>query len=96
MNTVTPTITATLQTSTPGTPQPTLEVSVPRTVHYRELAAALDELAARIERATPANEGWVVEVQRRGDTVGRVVLELGSGDEREVGAAMGVLRTVAG
>ncbi len=63
---------------------------------HRELAAALYDLAARIERATPANERWVVEVERRGDTVGRVVLEMIEGDEREVVVAMEVLRTVVG
>jgi hypothetical protein len=96
MNTATPTLTATLLTSTYGTPQPTLEVSLPRTAHHRELAATLYDLAARIERATPASERWVVEVQRRGDTIGRVVLEMVEGDEREVRAAMGVLRKVVG
>jgi hypothetical protein len=37
----------------------------------------------------------VVEVQRRSDTTGRVVLEMVDGDEREVRAAMGVLAMVA-
>lgn len=96
MNTASPTLTATLLTSTYGTPQPTLEVSLPRTAHHRELAATLYDLAARIERATPASERWVVEVQRRGDTIGRVVLEMVEGDEREVAAGMGVLRNVLG
>jgi hypothetical protein len=94
MNTAKPTITATLLTTTYGTPQPTIEVSLPRTAHYRELAATLYDLAARIERATPANEGWVVEVQRRGDTSGRVVLEMVEGNEREVRVALAVLRAV--
>ncbi len=94
MNTRTPTLTATLLTATYNTPQPTLEVSLPRTAHYRELAATLYDLAARIERATPAREGWVVVVERRGDTIGRMVLEMIDGDEREVGAGMGVLRMV--
>ena len=96
MNTTTPTLTATLLTATYGTPQPALEVRLPRTAHHRELAATLYYLAARIERATLAREGWVVVVERRGDTIGRVVLEMIDGDEREVGAAMGVLRAVAG
>ena len=96
MNTTTPTLTATLLTATYGTPQPALEVSLPRTAHYRELAATLYDLAARIERGTPAREGWVVVVERRGDTIGRVVLEMVEGDEREVGAGMGVLTEVVG
>ncbi len=96
MNTATPTLTATLLTSTYGTPQPTLEVRLPRTAHHRELAATLHDLAARIERATPAREGWMVAVERRGDTVGRVVLEMIDGDEREAGAGMAVLRTMVG
>ncbi len=96
MNTATPTITATLLTATYGTPQPALEVSLPRTAHYRELAATLYDLAAHIERATPEREGWVVVVQRRGDTAGRVVLEMIDGDKREVEAAMAVLRTMVG
>ena len=96
MNIATPPLTATLLTSTYGTPQPTLEVSLPRTAHHRELAATLYDLAARIERATPEREGWVVVVQRRGDTAGRVVLEMIDGDKREVDAAMGVLRAVTG
>lgn len=96
MNTATPTNTATLLTTTYGTPQPTLEVRLPCTAHHRELAATLYDLAARIERATPSSERWVVEVQRRGDTIGRVVLEMVEGDEREVGAGMGVLRKMVG
>ncbi len=96
MNTTTPTLTATLPTATYGTPQPALEVSLPRTAHYRELAATLYDLAAFIKRATPACEGWVVVVERRGDTVGRVVLEMVDRDEREVGAGMAVLRAVVG
>jgi hypothetical protein len=63
-----------------------------RTAHCRELAAILYDLAARIERATPEREGWVVVVQRRGDTAGRVMLEMIDGDEREFEAAMAVLR----
>jgi hypothetical protein len=35
-------------------------------------------------RASPEREGWVVVVQRRGDTAGRVVLEIIDGDKREV------------
>jgi hypothetical protein len=35
-------------------------------------------------RASPEREGWVVAVQRRGDTAGRVVLEIIDGDKREV------------
>ncbi len=96
MNTTTPTLTATLLTCSYGTAQPTIEVSLPRTAQYRELAATLYDLAARIERATPAGEGWVVVVERRGDTSGRVVLEMIDGDEREVDAGMGVLRKVVG
>lgn len=79
-----------------GTPQPTLEVRLPRTVHHRELAATLYDLAARIERATPASERRAVTVERRGDTIGRVALEMAEGDEREVGAGMRVLRAVVG
>jgi hypothetical protein len=94
MNTATPTLTATLLTCSYGTAQPTIEVSVPRTAHYRELAATLYDLAARVERATPEREGWVVVVQRRGDTAGRVMLEMIDGDEREFEAAMGVLKIV--
>ena len=96
MNTTTPTLTATLLTCSYGTAQPTIEVSLPRTAHYRELAATLYDLAARVERATPDREGWVVVVQRRGDTAGRVVLEMIDGDKREVEAAIAVLRAVVG
>jgi hypothetical protein len=96
MNTTTPTLTATLLTATYGTPQPTIEVRLPRTAHHRELAATLYDLAARIERATPASERWVVTVERRGDTIGRVVLEMVEGDEREVGAGMAMLRKMVG
>ena len=95
MKSTTPTLTAALLTANYGTPQPTLEVRLPRTAHHRELAATLYDLAAGIERATPVGEGRVV-VQRRGDTAGRVVLEMIDGDERKVGAGMGVLRAVTG
>ena len=35
-------------------------------------------------------------VERSGDTIGRVVLEMIDGDEREVGAGMAVLRMMVG
>jgi hypothetical protein len=38
----------------------------------------------------------VVSVERRGDTIDRVVLKTGEGDERVVEAGMGVLRAVVG
>ena len=38
----------------------------------------------------------MVSVERRGDTIGRVVLKTAEGDERVVEAGMGVLRAVVG
>ncbi|MBU6159508.1 MAG: hypothetical protein KGO50_00190 [Myxococcales bacterium] len=46
-------------------------------------------------RATPKREGWVVAVQRRGDTAGRVVLEMIDGDKREAETRISMLRELA-
>jgi hypothetical protein len=42
----------------------------------------LYHLAARIDGATPEREGLGMVVQRRGDTIGRVVLGIFEGEER--------------
>lgn len=89
MNTATPTPTATLLTTSYGTPQPTLEVRLPHTAHHRELAATLYDLAARLERATPASERLVVIVERRGDTIGRMVLEMAGAMSARLGWGWG-------
>jgi hypothetical protein len=90
------TLTAELLTARYGTPSPTLRVVGPRDLHHREFSAALHDLAAAVERATPRNERWSVTRDRDGDTVGRITIEVAEGDAREVEAAMAVLKKVIG
>jgi hypothetical protein len=63
---------------------------------YRVLNAALYELAAEIELATPAREGWLVQTERLGPTRGRVYLELGSATPAETERGMEMLKALGG
>lgn len=78
------------------TPTPTIRLSYPlaRGSNHRKTRAALRRLAAEVDLATPATEGWVVDVHHDGDLCGRVVVELMHGGQDEARRAMSVLRGV--
>ena len=78
-----------------GTPEPQIQVRMPKGTSFRHLHAALHRLAAEIELATPAREGWVVQTDASSDEGGRVYLELANGDEGEVARGVALLRTIA-
>jgi hypothetical protein len=84
-----------LRTTDFGTRTPQFEVTVPKAWGFRSMHAALYGLAMKLELATPRRESWVVEVARDGDCHGRVHLELLNANDREVEAAMALLRTIA-
>ena len=77
------TITVTAAASRYGTPEPQIEVRMPKGTHFRKLHAALHMLAAESELATPASEKWVVQTDATSDLRGRIYLELLDGDEQE-------------
>ena len=78
-----------------STPEPQIEVRMPKGTHFRRLHAALHRLAAEVELATPAREAWVVQTDPTSDERGRVYLELANGDEAEAARALALLRTIA-
>lgn len=78
-----------------GTPEPQIELRVPKGTHYRKLDAALHALAAELELATPASETWVVGIQAFNDDRGRVYLELVKGEAAEAQRGMEMLRRIA-
>jgi hypothetical protein len=77
-------------------PEPQIEVQLPNGTSYRVLSAVLHELAAEIELATPAREGWIVQTERLGPTRGRVYLELASARPAEVERGMAMLKALGG
>jgi hypothetical protein len=91
-----PTKTITLGTSQYGNLQPQIEVRMPMGTHYRVAKATLLKLAAELELATPAREGWVVQISDHAETRGWVYLELADGSEAEAARGMELLKSVAG
>jgi len=79
-----------------GTPRPQVELRYPRGTHYRAVRAALFTLAGKVETATSAGEGWVVEVDAAGDLSGRVYLDLIKADDAETKRGLDLLRKVVG
>jgi hypothetical protein len=82
-----------LESSRHGTATPTyyLVRSWVKQATHRKISAALYDLAASLERATPAGEGWVVVIDRDRACV---CLELSEGDEDEAARGMAILRAV--
>lgn len=72
----------TMERSAYGNLQPT--VTVRRVNGFRNQRAALLELAAKVERATPDREGWIVQIDND-----RSVVFLELADATEVEAARG-------
>ena len=81
-------------TSRTGTPQPSIEVRMPRGTHYRVLTAMLHRVAADVEIATAPHERWVVQTNAVLGTRGWVSLELADGTPKETERGLAVLRNV--
>lgn len=80
-----------------GTPIPRIEIRLPRETPWRHAKAALHQLAAAVELATPAHEQWSVQIIEGSDfrrPGGRVQLELADGSETEAARGSAVLRQV--
>jgi hypothetical protein len=88
--------TATLVHGRFSLPEPQIEVTVPTPEDRRRLSAALHQLAAAVELATPARERWLVQIEHFSDTHGRVYLELMRATPEEAARGMAVLNQVAG
>ena len=88
-------MTVSLAHSKYGTPEPKIEICVPRGTHYRKLDAALHALAAEVELATPVNETWAVQIEAFFNDRGRVYLELVKADNGETERGLALLRRVA-
>lgn len=80
-----------LSTSRHGIRQPEIQLGFGAKTHWRIEHAALFEIAAKVERATPENERWVVGVNQECNTV---YLELGEGDEAEAARGMAVIERI--
>lgn len=77
-----------------GTKMPCVDVrltSSHKRGDWRLLNAKLHEIAAKVEAMTPATESWVVGLDK-GDSFGRVFLEMSEGDDEEAARAMTILR----
>lgn len=86
--------TARLGRSRYGTLLPHIEVRLPRGSHFRLMKAALHQLAAAVESATPRSERWLVQVEPVSDALGHVSLELVDGTEAEAQRGLALLRAV--
>ena len=86
----------TMRTSEYGTLRPVARVTLPRDTHRRRLGAALHLLAAAAEAGTPANERWCTCIDRSGDAVGYVYLDLVEGSDSEAARGLAHLRDVVG
>lgn len=91
-----PTTTISQGESRYGNAEPQIALRYPKGTHHRVVKAALLKLAAEIELATPANEGWNVEIDVFYDACGRVYLELSDATPTESARAMALLKTLVG
>ena len=87
-----PTTTISQAESHYGNAEPQLAISFPRGTHHRVVKAALHKLAADVELATPANEGWGVNIEEYTDASGRVYLELANATPEEAERGMALLK----
>ncbi|NOJ89421.1 hypothetical protein HNV26_27990 [Myxococcus xanthus] len=86
-----------LATSRYGTPQPQLDVILPRGSTHRHLSATLHALSADLELRTPSAERWIVQSERLLEpNHGRIYLELSEGDHAEAMRGMMLLSTLMG
>src|SRR5690349_14084872 len=80
-----------------GTPQPTIDLDLPRHTPWRLAKAALYELAAAVEMASPPTARWsvcIVESKDHQLPGGGVHLELADGTPAEARQGMAVLERV--
>ena len=77
-----------------GNPEPQIALRFPKGTHHRVVKAALLKLAAELELATPANEGWLVNIKEYCDASGRVYLELSDATPAEAARGMALLKTL--
>lgn len=63
---------------------------------YRIVKAALHELAADVELATPERERWIVQTESFYDARGRVYLELADATPAEAERGMAMLKKLVG
>jgi len=79
-----------------GTPEPQIELRLPKGASHRLVSAALHELAAKVEMATPERERWIVQTESFYDARGRVYLELSDATPTEADRALALLKTLVG
>jgi hypothetical protein len=77
-----------------GTPEPQIALRFAKGTNYRVVKAALHNLAAEIELATPASERWCVNTEDFNES-GRVYLELADATPAEAARGMALLEKVA-
>jgi hypothetical protein len=90
---MTTTMTVSLARGRFGAPQPQIEIRLSADTNVRQLRAAAYQLAAQIEMATPAKEGWCVQMAG-GSERAVVWLELMTGNLGEAARAMTFLESL--
>jgi len=78
-----------------GNPEPEMALWFPKGTHYRIVKAALHNLAAEVELATPSGENWIVTAEDHHEN-GRVYLELSGATAAEAERGMALLKALAG
>ena len=91
-----PTTTISQAESRFGNPEPQIALRFPKGTHHRIVKAALLKLAAELELATPASEGWGVNIEEYCDASGRVYLELADATPAEAERGMALLKSLVG
>ncbi len=91
-----PTTTISQVESRYGNLEPQIALRFPKGTHHRVVKAALLKLAADVELATPASEGWLVNIEEYSDASGRVYLELVNATPAEAARGMSLLKTLVG
>ena len=79
-----------------GTAEPQIEIRLPKGTSHRLVSAALHQLAADVELATPERERWIVQTESFYDARGRVYLELANATPAEAEREMAVLKKLVG
>ncbi|WP_223643760.1 hypothetical protein [Corallococcus sp. EGB] len=79
-----------------GSPEPQIEIRLPKGTSHRFVSAALHKLAAKVELATPERERWVVQTESFYDARGRVYLELSDATPAEAERGMALLKKLLG
>ncbi|QQR46154.1 hypothetical protein JKA73_08635 [Myxococcus xanthus] len=78
-----------------GTPQPQVDIRLPRGSSHRETSAMLYTFAASLELRTPTSERWIVQTELLAEANhGRIYLELAEGDHAEAMRGMALLNAV--